>query len=454
MKMVITKPIRKWLVTAAAFCLTMGMNAAQAVVDGVTSATNTFDLVADQTHITTPDGDSVLIWAYGIDGKPVQYPGPTLIVNEGDLVKVTLRNKLPEDASILFPGQTNVSATGGGVTPGIMGPEAIADNGQTKVTYTFRADHAGTFMYHSGSHMDLQIEMGLVGALIVRPKDHLRWAYNHPSTVFDHEYLFMLTEMNPDLHDMVDFGETDKIDTTGYKPVLWFINGRNGPDTLYQSNAPWMPNQPYGSLARAHPGETVLIRLISMGRDGHPFHTHGNNFHIIGRDGSMLTSDPLIGPDLMEEDYTLLVQPKTTYDALFSWTGDGMNWDFYGHVCPNNDPAHPDAPAAITYPVNSTYGTRDAAQPGVYVEDADSHCKPFPVSQADSIDVAFGGFYSGSPFLGAMGSLPVGEGGLNINGGMFFMWHSHTEMELNNNDIFPGGMMTMFVVEPPGVPIP
>jgi hypothetical protein len=34
------------------------------------------------------------------------------------------------------------------------------------------------------------------------------------------------------------------------------------------------------------------------------------------------------------------------------------------------------------------------------------------------------------------------------------MWHSHNELELTNNDIFPGGMFTMLVVEPPGVAIP
>jgi hypothetical protein len=33
------------------------------------------------------------------------------------------------------------------------------------------------------------------------------------------------------------------------------------------------------------------------------------------------------------------------------------------------------------------------------------------------------------------------------------MWHSHTEKELTNHDIFPGGLMTMFIVEPPGVAI-
>jgi len=56
--------------------------------------------------------------------------------------------------------------------------------------------------------------------------------------------------------------------------------------------------------------------------------------------------------------------------------------------------------------------------------------------------------------LGTLGSLPPGEGGLNPHGGYAYMWHSHTEKELTNFDIFPGGLMTMLVIVPQGAPIP
>ena len=56
--------------------------------------------------------------------------------------------------------------------------------------------------------------------------------------------------------------------------------------------------------------------------------------------------------------------------------------------------------------------------------------------------------------LGSFGALPPGEGGLNFNGGLTFLWHSHKEKELANNDVFPGGMLSNLVIEPPGVPIP
>jgi hypothetical protein len=75
------------------------------------------------------------------------------------------------------------------------------------------------------------------------------------------------------------------------------------------------------------------------------------------------------------------------------------------------------------------------------------HNKEIPVILPEGQELTFGGFYSGSPFLGALADLPPGEGGLNLNGGMFFMWHSHNEQELTNDDIFPGGMLTQMIVE-------
>jgi hypothetical protein len=77
------------------------------------------------------------------------------------------------------------------------------------------------------------------------------------------------------------------------------------------------------------------------------------------------------------------------------------------------------------------------------------HGKPFPVILPSAQDVTFGQFWGGSPFLGALGALPPGEGGFNPWGGFFFMQHSHNEKELTNNNIFPGGMATFLVVISP-----
>ena len=98
------------------------------------------------------------------------------------------------------------------------------------MTYTFTASSPGTRAYYSGTQGDLQIEMGLYGAIIVLPANvptacttglhaanlaqcaasaHLAAktdfrlsaaAYDHPETCYDREYLFQFAEMDPNIH--------------------------------------------------------------------------------------------------------------------------------------------------------------------------------------------------------------------------------------------------------------
>ncbi len=408
----------------------------RAEIAGVTGTS--FNLVASEGHITTADGDSILTWGYGLaEGGNMQYPGPTLLVNQGDAITVNLTNNLEVPVSLIFPGQRGVSAepVSGESSEGLLTLQA--EPGAT-VRYSFSADHAGTYLYHSGTRPDLQVEMGLVGALIVRPAA-ANQAYAHPDTAFDHEYLFLLSQMDPSIHQQVAFGGYDQVDMTGYDPVLWFINGRSAPDTLLPNHTPWLPFQPYNSFPRTRPGERVLMRVIGGDNYLHPFHTHGNHMKLVARDGRLLESTPGAGADLAREDYTLQVVPGATYDALWHWTGEKLGWDIYG--------------TGDGYAHDCIDTTGDGFDDTTH-EWCEDHGKPLPVVLPELQDLTFGGFYSGSPFLGAFGTLPVGEGGLNLHGGLFFMWHSHTEKELVNNDIFPGGMMTMMVVEPPGTPIP
>lgn len=384
----------------------------------------TFDLVAQEGYITTPDGGAYLMWGYGLSGGMMQYVGPTLEVDEGDTVTVNLTNQLATPVSIVFPGQTGVSASGG--SAGLLTREA--GFGET-VQYTFTASHPGTYLYHSGTNPELQIEMGLIGALIIRPADQPageNWAYNHADSQYDYEFLFLLTEMDPIVHELMQCGKPEAIDLNTYFPVLWFINGRCAPDTMAPANSPLLPTQPYNCMPRLHPGDRILLRFLGGSRDFHPFHTHGNNFLLIARDGRLLSSGSPVGADLAVSNFTQRIAPGATYDAIFTWTGEKLGWDIYGH-----DPDDP-------------------LEPNEYAPD---HGKPFPVLLPDQKSLTFGVHWSGSPFLGTMGDLPPGEGGFNMNAGYFYMWHSHKEKEMVNYDIFPGGMMTMLIVEPHGVPI-
>ena len=458
--------------------LLAALGAAEAKVEGITGVPGgggggcdrLFYLNADQDHIATPDGGSVLIWAYGDANNPsvpIQYPGPTLIANQGERVCITLFNALPEPVSMVFPGQTGVQAFFG--REGILTNEA--EPGAGTVQYEFVASQPGTFTYHSGTHQDVQVELGLFGALIVRPTGYNattnKRAYASNDSRYDVEYLFLLSEMDVNVHAQIDALINNgvavdaatglyNIDTSQYHPVWWFINGRNGPDTMGVSHDPLMPLQPYNALVRMNPGQKVLARIIGGGRESHPFHTHGNNTLLIAKDGRTLSSQGPNGAslDLAISNFTTRAVPGATYDELFEWTGKGMGWDIYTNAAGQQhvaaDPLETgECPAARALMANQglTQAAAIAADP-----DCD-HGKPIPVLLPNNLDQVVGGFYSGSPFLGVAGALPVGEGGLNPNSGYVFMWHSHTERELVNFDIFPGGMMTMLVVEPASVPV-
>ncbi|MGB3210819.1 MAG: multicopper oxidase domain-containing protein [Desulforhopalus sp.] len=465
--------------TVAAFTaalLLCGSAGVQATITGTSGDTFTFTVKED--HVSTADGGSMLLWGYadttGGATARAQYPGPTLILEEDVPVTITLENELSvagagaaPNVSIVFPGHTVETACEGvGTCPdGDLTMEVTP--GGDAVTYSFTPTEPGTYTYHSGTNPGLQVEMGMTGAIIVRPSGFdagAPTAYNHTDTAYDREELFFLTEMDPNIHVAVEMYGPDHASVQplldNYFSNYWFINGRTAPDNFAAENVFWLPTQPYKSSPRMHPGETVLMRVVGGGRDMHPFHHHGNHALVIARDGRLVASDsdPLdttnstLGPDIATEGFTITSIPGKTVDALFTWTGEGLNWDIYG----GNDVDMPHTCNGI--PV--AYGDSDpeaATSPGfdpLTGEYCGDHGKPFPVVLPGNQELGFGGWWGGSPYLGSLGALPPGEGGLNPNGGFSFMWHSHTEKELTNWDIFPGGMLTMMIIEAYNVDIP
>lgn len=385
---------------------------AQGMIDGITGPN--FTINARDGYISGGDGSYLYVWGFAA-GDTMQYPGPTLKVTRGDVVTVDLRNFLPAPISMIFPGQEDVTS---------VGPDFItAGDTTTTITYTFTATNSGTFMYQSGVDMSLQVEMGLFGALIVYPGSSV---LPGEDLNYDHEYLFLESEIDPIIHEMVETGRVAEVDFRQYFPAYWFLNGRNAPDTMLPPYIGWMPNQPYNCMPMMNPGDRMLMRFINAGRDLHPFHTHGNNFDVVAIDGRLLTTDPTLGADLAFSDFTHTVPPSGTADAIFTWTGEKLGWDMYGH-----------APG-------------DSLEPGEYAPD---HGKPLPVALPDYRVLTFGAMYSGSPFLGHLGYIPPGSCNINTTGAYTYMWHSHKEKEMTTNNVFPGGMMTMLMIQPPDVPV-
>lgn len=449
----------RWLLAAA---LAIAGAQAQAAIVGASgtlaSGTRSFQMFAGDGHISMADGVQIYSWGYGAATASggtglMQISGPTLLVTQGETVSISFTNNLPTRSSMLFPGQVGVTARGG--SAGVLAQEAAP--GQT-VTYTFVAGQPGTYLYQSGSQPGLQVEMGMVGALIVYPSGNpagTKWAYNHIGTAYDRETLFVVGDIDSDIHAAIDeqvqafraanVGNpaaegTFTADMSKRFPKYWTLNGRVSPDVFAKNFAGELPHQPYNTLARLHPGEKMLLRMIGAGTDLHPMHHHGNNSWAIARDGRMLGSTPAAGPNLAFSDYTIKVVPGQTLDALWSWTGAGLGWDVYGKLC---DPAQANPAAA-------NYCTHTAQQRHQLASDIG---KPIPVKLPSEFELAYGEFYSGSPYLGDFGIRPVGAGVANTSGGYFHMFHSHNEREVVNGGIFPGGMMTMMVIEPHGVTI-
>ncbi|HEV7206371.1 MAG TPA: multicopper oxidase domain-containing protein [Jatrophihabitans sp.] len=434
-----------------------------------------FVLTAQDGYISTPDGNSIYMWGYAIGGGNYQDPGPVLCVNEGDTVTVTLRNTLPVATSLQFPGMTGVQANGrdsqpDGATDSLATPAAadagsapnrIDTGGITKVTYTFVADHPGTFLYESGTDPQLQVQMGLAGAIVVRPRagnpclagsvsagtvcTPSAHVYDDPGatpgmatdpascakvsgglacfSTFNpkNEYLHLLSEIDPKLHEDAESG-TYSYDMTAYQARYFFINGRSFPDTVSPNFAAHVPAQPYGALVHIQPRNTqpgtdynpdpALVRYLNAGPVDYPFHPHSNNEREVGFDAHALINPTgsATPTDASVDRFSIVVPPGGTIDSEFAWV-DQANWD------------------PKTHAINSG-GAGDVI---------------VPQQQARTE----GQFWNGTPYLGRKADLSTGVTQYNQCGEMYQVAHSHALFQATNYGASMGGMLTMIRIDPP-----
>jgi FtsP/CotA-like multicopper oxidase with cupredoxin domain len=372
----------------------------------------TFNLDAKSGYIVLGDGNTMYMWSYAPSGEPFQYPGPVLCVNEGDTVTVILHNTLSEDVSIMFPGQENVLANGAPAQPQFTGTTLtsltnVAPKDGGSMTYSFVASKPGTYLYQSGTSPEKQVRMGLAGVLIVRPAAGADFAYNRADTQFtpEEEFLVFLSEIDPYQHQAAE--RNKPFDLTQYHVHYWLVNGRTFPDSIADNLASWLPSQPYGALARIHPYDATthpypgLARYVNVGFEEIPFHPHGNNGVVIGRDGQ-----PLEGPaqqDLTFEKFAINIGPGQTWDVLVKWY-DAENY---------------------------------------------SEANPVPVTIPDVANQTIGMFWSGSPYLGVQGPLPPGVSTLNQCGEYYIISHNHALFQLDAWGMTMAGQITYMRVDPP-----
>jgi plastocyanin len=405
-----------------------------------TSKSAAFVLTTRTGYILTPDGNSVYTWGYANGNDPFQYPGPNLCVNQGDKVTITLRNTLPVPSSIMFPGLQGVNVDGQVTKPDFASSsltKPVPANGSA--TYTFTADNAGTYLYESGTDPELQVRMGMVGALIVHPRGPVPAgsppntlgpvladrAYAEAWTQYDtnHEYLHMLSEVDPDMHAAVEkavqamptTGVAPSYDLNKYHAHYYFINGRSFPDTISPNFALHLPSQPYSALVHVTPNggnaPPALVRYLNAGPVSYPFHPHSNHEKQIGADGRVLVN-PTAGAggtpaETSIDRFGVVVPPGQTLESQFVWS-DAQNW-------------------------NADTNTIDVVVP----------------NQGNRFE---GPYWSGTPYLGVKSSLQDETTQYNLCGEMYHVAHSHALFQSTNYGITMGGMLTMIRVDPPGRP--
>lgn len=383
--------------------------------------TSSFVLTARSGYILTPDNNSIYMWSYSAGSDPFQYPGATLCVNEGDTVTITMKNTLNVPTSIMFPGITGVLADGALAVPE-AGTDSLTKQASPgdSVTYSFTADHAGTYLYESGTNTQLQGQMGLVGALVVRPAGFDSAAphvYNLPGGAADtdtsykpgKEFLNLFSELDPDLHQKVEFADDQAgyvVDWNSYRARYWMINGRVFPDTIGANNSQSLPAQPYSALVHIQPRDAsnplpALVRMLNAGSRTYPFHPHGNHDKLIGIDGRPLRStDGSL--DLTRDEFSRVMVPGQTSDVLVTWV------DAQGF-----------ATSDIGVPVPPDLGRENGA------------------------------YWSGSPYLGEKNPPKAFELKLNECGEYYHMAHSHALYQVATYSASGSGMLTFTRIDPP-----
>ena len=389
-----------------------------------TDGGNAFTLTAKAGYISTPDGNQVLMWGYGLGNGGYQYPGPVLCVDAGAAVTVVLKNTLPEDTSLVFPGFDAVQAGGQDSQPVVDGaghitslaPVAVAGGGS--MSYRFTANKPGTYLYETGTDQAKQREMGMYGVIVVRPAGHADRAYDDVGTTFkpDTEFLLLLSQVDPDIHAAVENGGT--YDLAANHPRYYFTNGRSFPDTIDPNYAASLPSQPYSSLIHivAQPHDTItnpstatdgfapaLVRYVNMGPHPYPFHPHGQDGRVVGRDGEPIVT---AGNDQSYLKFSVDVGQGQTEDVLYTF-GDEEGYN------PTSNPV------PVQLPPLQDLVFKDAAT-----------------------------YYSGSPYLGVQDDLPVGTTSFNRCGEFYHVMHSHDLHQVTNYGAAMGGMLTLMRVDP------
>ncbi|MEX2199062.1 MAG: copper oxidase [Burkholderiales bacterium] len=206
-----------------------------------------FHLVAEPVRRQMAPGMTANLWGYN-----GQSPGPTIECVEGDKLRIFVTNKLPEHTTIHWHGillPNGMDGVGGLTQPHIP-------VGKTFV-YEFEMQKSGTFMYHPHADEMVQMAMGMMGFLVVHPRDPKFMRVDRDFVFLINAYDIDPGSATPRVNTMLDFN-------------LWSWNSR-----VFPGIDPFVVRK----------GDRVRIRFGNLTMTNHPIHMHGYDFEVTGTDG-------------------------------------------------------------------------------------------------------------------------------------------------------------------------
>lgn len=293
-------------------------------------------------------GKTIPFWGLApLFNGAAQVPGPVIESRVGDTIRVRLYNSflnfapIGEPISLMFPGQENVIVkkwplgSYHSVQPQFVNNEFVSftdyvDSGDliqlNALEYQFVASKLGIYLYESGTHSEKQIQMGMYGAIVVRPigynlPNHANYktAYGAGTrSRYDVEKMLVLGEFDSVMHETIVPNEY--YDVLKFKPDSWVINGRSYPDTLSNNNT---SSQPYGSQINCKAGDRVLLRIINAGFQNHTFYFGGLVGRVVAEDSSPLVR---AGIDITYEKTGITLAAGQSADIMITTTTPG---EFY-----------------------------------------------------------------------------------------------------------------------------
>src|SRR2546421_10349895 len=288
-------------------------------------------------------GEYVTFWVFAPRGSgssgTARLPSPTLRVEEGDHVAITLYNPHSLPHTIHFHGTSQFNNMDG--VPHMTQHEVQPGR---SFTYRFIAKNPGTYWYHCHVQEQAHVGMGLAGMFIVepnRPNNHFAHLIPGAGRItsmakatreeYQNEYTLVYMDIDDRLHRIPaaysDPREIERrmhrdFDATQRKSNIFLLNGRAFPFTLRDS--PILVNS----------DETTKLRILNVGPRTVFLHTHGHHPTLTHLDGYAVPKDARITRDTFD------VGPAQRVDLALRTGNDGYYaagpgvWLMHDHAPP------------------------------------------------------------------------------------------------------------------------